>query len=167
VKIMVLDPGGGTGYALWNGSLDEPWNPDDVVMGAINDKEHHYKLEQLLLAELTNLAPRVGLPRIAVPDARLVYEGFDHTDNRAAELISLEYIGVAKAVAQKYGITIFRASRAGKDLAYLKGKALKDFGLWPQSKDAKDAARHLIWHLLFVLNFQDLLFYRERTRSGI
>jgi hypothetical protein len=182
VKILTLDPGGGTGYAVWSGSLEKPWNPDDVVMGVIEGRDHHLKLEEFLTAELTILdtdspdntlyidgaqALPVKSKRVAVSDSRLIYEGFDHTDNRSAELVSLEYIGVAKLFAQRYGIKHFRASRSSKDVAYLKGRNLKDFGLWPDSKDAKDAARHLVWHMVFVLNFHDMLYYRERSRSGI
>jgi hypothetical protein len=167
MKIISLDPGGGTGYAMWSGHLDRDWDPDDVVMGCLSEKDHHLSLQLLLQAEMTILSSRPGLPRIAVPGAQVVCEGFDHTDNRAADLISLEYIGVTKAFCQQWLIPYVRSSRANKDVNYLKGAALKDFGLWHESKDARDAARHLVWHLVFKLNYSIPLYYRQLRRSGL
>lgn len=184
MKIMAFDPGGGTGYAMWLGDPSQGYDPEDVVMGCLSDKDHHYQLECLLKAELTINVPdlsmtnriwfdppnqhlnRIRTKRVA-RDVRVVYEGFDNTGNIAAELISMEYIGVIKAFCQKYKIEHVRTNRANKDIRYLKGVNLRDFGVWPESKDAKDAARHLLWYMIHVVGYDDLLFYRQRRIAGM
>lgn len=173
MRVMSLDPGGGTGWAVWSGELSREWNPDDVEMGSLDTPDHHHHLDCLLRDKLTYMVdPPIMLHIDNVPvtgtmvragrkDAQLVVERFDHTDNRAADLISNEYIGVAKAFSQKYGVAYYTVSRSNKDTAYLKGKELKGFGLWHESKDARDAARHLVHHLIFTCGYQSPLYYRR------
>jgi hypothetical protein len=173
---MALDPGGGTGWAVWSGDRDKAWDPDSVEMGVLSEEDHHHHLDCLLRDKLTCMVPPPitvhieGIHaspyiRAARRDAHLVVERFDHTDNRAADLISNEYIGVAKGFAQKFNVPLKLVSRSNKDVTYLKGKNLKDFGLWHESKDARDAARHLVWYLIFEMRYQSSLYYR-RVHGG-
>lgn len=148
-SIMTFDPGGTTGWALWDPMrkyLDEPY----IKSGQIGPEQHHYELNILLDQYEPN---------------RVIYERFDNRANAAAELISLEYIGVIKLWAQCNQPRITLLDQGVSDMkAWIEAKngyaKLKATGLWiPGKPHENDARGHLLFHL-FHRGYSTLQHYR-------
>lgn len=149
MKVVGIDPGGATGYAIFE-LPSETW-----TIGAITGEDHHLKLWHFLEVELLYF---VDVARKApYMDARVVCESFNNDANPAAVLVSLQYIGVVKLFCQTYDIPLFMSNRSNKDVNYLKGNQLKRFSVWSTSKDARDAARHLIHYMIHHVGYEPLL----------
>lgn len=147
MRLMVLDPGGYTGY------VRATINNDQITArpGFLGPDDHHRELHQLIFQEYADADNDQFV---------LVYERFDHRNREAALLISVEYIGVIRdfeQAAKKCGDPITLV-RQGSDQA--KGFATDDKLLamdlpfqTPKSKkpqkDMNDALRHFVY---FVCN---------------
>jgi hypothetical protein len=154
MRILALDPGGTTGWALYQGGpfalMDNPQR--GIKLGHIGPMEHHLQLKEFIETEISH-------------DFMLVCESFeyrrDQRDN--VNLISKEYIGVVKRLQQERaskGTVPLRVhfQTAAKGKGFWTDQKIKKLGLWwPGHKHAMDALRHLLHYQAFGLNDQDLL----------
>jgi hypothetical protein len=133
-KILSLDPGGTTGWALWQ---TRKGNLDDYTVGHLGPGDHHAELWSMI-RELCKVPD----------DFRIVCESFefrqgDHNRHKIV-LDSKEYIGVVKLMSQLYDIpVVFQTASVGK--TFCTDEKIKALDLWtPGMKHAMDALRHLI-----------------------
>ncbi len=159
-RIIALDPGGTTGWAMWQ---DEPfagasgvWS--NFVIGQIGPHEHHKELNDLL-----------GLQQ--VHDYTIVCESFEFRKaegfREGISLISREYIGVAKLFAAERMNRPVVLQTAGMGKGFIPDKAkdglaanakLKILGLYtPSMKHSNDAMRHLLYYLVNVKHMHQLI----------
>lgn len=151
--ILALDPGGVTGCASaeW-----KPSGPDDTLTSAdqikfcqwqVDDQPHHVQLWATLDAN---------------PYTEIVWETFDfrqhirkdketgqvYTDQTGLNLMSREYIGVIELFVALKGTPHFSInSSPAKHL--ITNEKIEQLGLWlPGMKDAMDATRHLLRHMV-------------------
>jgi rhodanese-related sulfurtransferase len=87
VRVVALDPGGTTGWSRWSDNGGISW-------GQIGPRAHHLDLEKFLHQSLY-VDDYVGNKLV------VVCESFQNRANAAAELVSLEYIGVVRLFSQK------------------------------------------------------------------
>src|SRR3954470_11009411 len=109
-RIIAIDPGGTTGWAVWTRSgLGDEWN-----CGQIASEDHHNQLDVLL-------------GHMHLSDYSIVCEGFNHyRDMNQVQLISLEYIGVVKRFAQERSLPVnMQQSQQGKVGGFVKKENLK------------------------------------------
>src|SRR3954454_8885906 len=160
-RIIALDPGGTTGWAtytagrmVWDSSgteyYDEKW-----ACGQLGPHEHHNELDIWLGIQQTE-------------EYVIVCESFEfrnmdrrHRDN--INLMSREYIGVAKLYHQTENVSLFMQG-AGlakgfiPDTGSQANKKLRDAGLWKSGwPHAMDATRHLLYYLVHREGRMDLV----------
>jgi hypothetical protein len=151
MRIIALDPGGTTGYAVFD------WAPGYGLgtYGHIGPEEHHYKLDQFLIENEKGLQPH----QAPETDAIIVCENFVHSNNEFAELVSCEYIGVVKRYCQDSNVRLVLQSpsiKPGKNKnskGWATDAKLIKLGIFLEPKTkwmhANDAMRHLAY---FVCN---------------
>jgi hypothetical protein len=140
MRIISIDPGGTTGYVIWDTNV-----PGGIYThGQLGPEEHHLKLDQLLAASLKGANPNDVLT--------IVGERFDHRNAEFAKLISNEYIGVAKRFEQAnrpYVEIVWQGANQAKN--FVTDEKLVKLGLMilPKIKwkDANDAMRHMVYFL--------------------
>lgn len=127
MRIVALDPGGTTGicFMMSKGSIG--------VRGSLYG-EHHKDLYDTL----SNLNPDI-----------IIYEEFDHRE-KAALLVSVEYIGVAKLWAQINQKAIEGQRPTDVKLQWPNEK-LKVLGLRGSTVHEDDATRHMLWYVTNTL----------------
>jgi hypothetical protein len=144
MKIVSLDPGGTTGWAMLNiDPLDMPANPnllflrDHVKQGQVgSNSEHHMLLWNFLIA----MGPDV-----------IVGEPFKSYGNEFAKAISREYIGIVKLYEALYNVKVVWQGSDKKEWATnekLRKLLLLCIPLvkW---RHANDAIRHLVYYVVF------------------
>lgn len=148
-RIVALDPGGTTGWAMWQ---DRPlmedaglWNY--FTIGQMGPEPHHEDLYASL--ELWH-----------VSDYTIVCESFEFRQGKQRHNIVLdskEYIGVVKLLQQQRNIpVVFQTAALGK--GFVTDDKLKVMGLWyPGKKHAMDAMRHLIYYMVTKRGHKDLI----------
>jgi hypothetical protein len=163
LTITALDPGGTTGVALYVADVihntdgvpeyyNEKWNT-----AQIGPEPHHKKLYQLL-------------ERWHVANTIVICENFQyrqHPEAPSVELVSVEYIGVAKLFAQVRETPILVMQETGKVIppkdknkpgGFWTDDKLKRVGRWSAGrKHANDAMRHLLHYMVFEMKRNDLL----------
>jgi hypothetical protein len=127
-RIVALDPGGTTGWATWTDGPQEEWS---------------WGLQQ-------------------TQDFTLISETFDfrqHDNNRTkVNLISREYIGVAKLFAAERMSTPVVLQTPAQAKTFVTDEKLKAMDLWvPGKVHARDALRHLITYMVRVQRRYDLV----------
>jgi hypothetical protein len=151
--IVALDPGGTTGFAVYREERDNDaanlryggsWRA-----GHIGPEEHH--------VELWNF-----LAKLQQHDENLtvVCESFEFRQGKQRaniNLMSKEYIGVAKLFGTVWGIpVVFQTAAQGKGFA--SDEKLKVMGLYtPGKKHAMDAMRHLVTYMITKRRRHDLM----------
>jgi hypothetical protein len=144
VRIVVLDPGGTTGYIVtrlpWPEVFDRPENAWQGRYGQIGPTDHHHRLREFLDREAAEAFPYYKLT--------ILYERFDKRDNDFAKLISAEYIGVVKEWCQANNVEpISQGSDVKKwasdDKLIRTGLLIKPKTKW---KHANDAMRHFLYY---------------------
>ena len=151
--VVALDPGGRTGWAIYRGKV-KTFNG-----GQFNQIEegHHLELweflEELRLEDTTE-------------EMIIVIESFEFrndltTEGREGlELISREYIGIARLFSKMYGVKIFQ-QMPGHALAFVSNVKLKKLGLLKEpvssvyNKDYIAAVKHLIFFLVVKLKIRE------------
>lgn len=149
-----LDPGGTTGWALYqatmmppvgNGApemIDEKW-----TCGQLGPEEHHTKLFTLL-----------GMHH--VQDYRVICESFEFRQGKQRDninLMSKEYIGVAKLFGQERDLPVVFQT-AGLAKPFVTDQKIKKMNLWvPGRKHSMDAMRHLIYYMVNREHRHDLI----------
>ncbi len=132
MRIACVDPGGRTGWALFE-YID---TLRLLEAGQVGPGDHHLLLEETLY----------GLGELDL----LIYERFEHRNDEFARLVSLEYIGVCKYFCQKYSVRSVEqgASQATKWATNDKMRAL-GFLKSPlfENKDENDAKRHGVFFM--------------------
>lgn len=159
-RIIGLDPGGTTGWAKYDALyLPDPDNDgkpmlveEDFSVGQFGPHEHHDDLyQQLEMWHIHNYT--------------IVTESFEFRQYKQRDninLMSREYIGIAKLVAQQRKCKFAKyAAGLSKGLLPDKGpdanKKLKAMGWYtPSMKHSNDAARVLAYHMISQLGRSDL-----------
>jgi hypothetical protein len=139
-RIIALDPGGTTGYAVLTVGHGNAMN---WRQGHLGPDEHHKALWALLELQ-------------AVSQTAIVCESFEYRNNSRAGLVlvSAEYIGITKLFARERNIPLFFQTAAeGKcgDKTFVRKEHLERLGLWKGTKwkHAMDATAHLVrWIVL-------------------
>jgi hypothetical protein len=131
-RILSLDPGGSTGWALYYDSLQGAWN-----FGVIDDRDHHLTLWNLL----HKTAPTLVLCE------EFIYQRRELDKGVSLVLVSCEYIGIAKLYCDLKGVP-FRLARLS-EMKFWGDDKLKKLGVYSSSVHSRDATRHLLWHLAF------------------
>jgi hypothetical protein len=129
VRIIGIDPGGTTGWAVWDGEFKE--------CGQLGPEPHHLELSSTL-------------ERVCGPDSIIVCEHFKKHDLTPSELISLEYIGVVRLFAEIYNIRLVMQYRSQKEWAT--NDRLQKLGIvhnaWIKERNAVDAQRHIVVYII-------------------
>lgn len=132
---VALDPGGTTGWAAFTNG--------EYVSGQIDTDQHHYKLYQLLGRFY------VGYPKLVIICESFEFRQGDASFRMGVNLISREYIGVAKLFAQSMEGVEFYLQTAATAKKFVTDDKLKVMDLWPTGQQhARDAYRHLVTHLV-------------------
>lgn len=158
-RVVSLDPGGTTGYAIYDAEFPvasltkrEPIE-DRLTVGHLGPEDHHEELYDLL--ELQHIR-----------DFYLVTESFEFRQGNQRNninLMSKEYIGVAKLFAQQRGLIGSKRVRyyeqtAGLAKPFVTDEKLRIMNWWtPGMKHANDAARHLVFFLVNKQGRTDLI----------
>jgi hypothetical protein len=163
--VIGLDPGGSTGYAVYQvekilnafpGSVNKTkYVYEKWYTGTLGPEDHHNELYTLLELYHTQ-------------EYHIVCESFEfrQRDKDAKRtnivLMSREYIGIVKLFGQQRsgkpnGPTIvFQTAAQGK--GFVADEKLKAMGLWlPSRKHEMDARRHLIYYMVNHLGRKDLI----------
>jgi hypothetical protein len=124
---------------------DHEWYKEGWTCGQLGPGDHHDKLETLL--ELNESQ-----------EYHVIYESFEfrntpttkHRDN--VELVSREYIGVARLLAQKYNWPIYHQTAAQGKItkkSFVRKVNLQRLGLWRSGwPHAMDGYGHLLYWLV-------------------
>ena len=140
-RIVALDPGGTTGYAMI--TFHDDVVPYSFNCGMFRSLNHHKELYDAL-----------GMWH--VDDYEIVCESFEYRNasRPGLELVSVEYIGVMKLFCQERNIQFHMQSASqgkvrDKPTAFVKSENLKRLGLWsPSQVHAMDAYGHLLYYLI-------------------
>lgn len=160
MRILALDPGGTTGWAYVDiipfvqnyievNGVEEIKSKLPVLedlkfhYGQFNEKNHHDDLYRLL-------------HKLYEPHYTVVSESFEYRNasRPGLELISVEYIGVAKLFCERQKVPlILQTASMGKvrdkDTAFIKPSNLKKLGLWSSGQGhAMDALGHLLYYMI-------------------
>jgi hypothetical protein len=160
-RILALDPGGTTGWAMWQDKEyareKAPW--DHFTYGQLEAQQHHEDLYALLELMQTS-------------EFTLICETFefrqqDVEKRMGISLVSREYIGVAKLFAQQRMSSPVVLQSPGAAKGFIPDKAkngmaanakLKVMGLYmPGKPHAMDAMRHLIYYMVNVEGMHHLI----------
>ncbi len=147
ITLLALDPGGTTGWAkVTNRYTSEGFDPHHLVFssGQVGPHEHHKELYKLMHTH----------DCVTVICESFEFRQMGEDTKKKVELISREYIGVAKLWCDQWDRDIvFQTASTAKALIPDKGpeadRKLKQLGLYvPGQKHARDAYRHLIRYML-------------------
>lgn len=135
MRIVALDPGGTTGWTIYD-TGDDIWQS-----GEFGPDAHHYPLWRFLR--------RAHAGAVEPSDFVLICERFDHR-NAVAELISVEYIGIAKLFEQDNHVPLLLPASADMMMFGTNDK-LEHLGILERPLKVKrhinDAKRHLVTYL--------------------
>lgn len=150
LRIVALDPGGTTGWGMFTAEerydhLDKKsvYTKHKFDCGQLGPQEHHSELYNALGMWQTD-------------HYIVVCESFEYR-NRARpglELISKEYIGVAKLFCEERGIKYIEQTASmgkvrDKSTAFIKPRNLQKLGLWtPGWGHAMDGYGHLLYYMI-------------------
>lgn len=153
MKVLALDPGGTTGWAMYScEEIVEPFNStsefynEKWVAGQLDRPGHHEQLYTLL--ELMHADP-----------FHVVTESFEFRQRarNGLVLISLEYIGVAELFCQQRQLQLKRQT-ASMAKGFVTDDKIKNMELWKSGQPhAMDATRHLLYYLVNKCGRYDLL----------
>jgi hypothetical protein len=150
-RIIGLDPGGTTGVVIWTegGWTTEPTSgPPEWFIIHLGPEEHHEELYAMLERE-------------HVSDTTVVCESFEFRQGKqraGINLMSREYIGVAKLFAQQRSDVTFVLQTAATAKAFIDDKKLRVMGLYyPGHRHAMDAMRHVLTYRIQKLRHHDLI----------
>ena len=135
--IIALDPGGTTGWAVWQG--------DQINVGHWGPDDHHLTLFDNLGFYQTS-------------EYHIVCESFEYRQHARANvnLVSKEYIGIVKLFQQermsKLPNQYVKFQTAAQAKGFVTDSKIKASHLWtPGMRHAMDAMRHLIYYDIFAL----------------
>jgi len=151
-RIVALDPGGTTGWAMWqdtsipNQADNGLW--ENFTCGQMETAKHHLRLHDWL--------EHLHTQKFTVVDERFEFRKGD--EHRAGiNLISREYIGVAELFCQQRDVHhVMQQAASAK--GFVTNDKLKVMGLYvPGKQHAMDAMRHLIYYMVNRRNRWDLI----------
>jgi hypothetical protein len=141
-RVIALDPGETTGWALYRGDAAE--GTSKFTCGQIGPYEHHNELD-ILLGHMQGEG-----------EYTIVCERFEYRNNSRAglNLMSREYIGVAKRFVQERREVEYVMQSAAQAKGFVQDRHIKKLGLWsPGDKHAMDAYRHLLYYLVNTADY--------------
>jgi hypothetical protein len=167
-SILAFDPGGTTGITCLNfeGGMSDTINLHDFKMSysSLGPSEHHLELLDCL-KDFAELCERLGIAPHIVTEA-FTFRQFatDESYGRPkVELISCEYIGIIKAVAASYDISI-KSYMSSEGKGFVTDAKLEKMGWLQKPKTANrhinDATRQLVCYLV-----KELRIYAPITTS--
>lgn len=146
-RILALDPGGTTG---WTKCVPYPERPPVWSFGQLGPGDHHRELWDLLDHKMW-LPGRGDI---------VICEGFDNRADPAAELVSLEYIGVVKHWSQSRNRALKADVRfpLAAEKRFTDDRKLKALKIYQRGmRHANDASRHLVKYLVNDLEYGPIL----------
>jgi hypothetical protein len=127
VILLGLDPGGDTGWALWE-------DHQFTDFGWFSAEAHHVELWQLLTKACADV---------------IICESFERDADPASLLVSIEYIGTVKTFASMSATRLVMQGSAIKRWA--DDKKLRKYGVrhknWYKERHAVDGERHVLYYL--------------------
>lgn len=139
--ILAFDPGGTTGVAKYYVDQDE-WEREELT------GDHHHQIMQMIISENPDI---------------VIYETFNYqrrdiTKGVSLRLDSVEYIGVIKLCKQRaahWGNVDFELVPQTPSLRnWWTDERLRELGLWVSSEHERDATRHLLRYITYVLKYK-------------
>lgn len=128
MRLVGIDPGGTTGWAVWENRHLESFQ--------FGPGPHHGVLWNNLAGEF-------------MKGSIIICEGFDPSDNPAAQAISMEYIGVVKAACDIFRMSLVIQPATFKEWA--SNHKLKRWGVrytnWFTYRHEADARRHILHYI--------------------
>lgn len=150
MKILSLDPGGTTGWAIYDNSVPE--GVHRMWCGEIGPQEHHDELFDFMHEQY--YGPKEDNPHDMRIPLYVICESFQYRNNLdKAELISCEYIGIVKYFQRQVADCklYFQTAGQGKitPTSFVKLKHLEKLGLFEKGKKhAMDAYGHLLYYAI-------------------
>lgn len=140
-KILALDPGGATGWALFH---DLHLAAHGQLPGPGPEPGPHHGALWTLLHNTWHAAPVQG-------QLHIICERFDHRNREAASLISKEYIGIVKLFLEEVpAYTELTWQGADQAKKFATNEKLRKMGLLISpmiaNKHALDAVRHFVYY---------------------
>lgn len=146
-RVIALDPGGTTGWAVWSTPDIIGKNSPEFLVGEIGPEEHHNALFQ-------------HLEELHTHNTVVVCESFEFRQNRQRDninLMSREYIGIVKLFGQQRRCPVVFQT-AGLAKTFVTDPKLKAMGLWwTGQRHARDATRHLVYFMVNAMRRTDLV----------
>lgn len=157
MRLLSLDPGGTTGWVIWEGKEEGVFSRGGYRAGHMAEDKHDHHLELKDFIEFEHSL-----------DLQIVCESFEYRqrqDLTTVSLVSKEYIGVLKLIEQERKGTllpvVYQTAAKGKGFFGKKqggDEKIRKLGLWlPGQKHAMDAMRHLLYYRVFGLGHIHLL----------
>jgi hypothetical protein len=151
MRIIAIDPGGVTGYSifqldfdsagepLWKDRFRQHWSDAGQLAG-----EHYSNLRYLLETQKAD---------------KILYERFEHRNNDFAFMMSLEYIGIIKEFAQTSKTKLYEQG-ASQALKWCDNEKMSKLGLlvspYIPNKDMMAARKHLLFYLIHGLGNEEV-----------
>ena len=127
MRILAVDPGGNTGFAVWADGDWHAWAQPWVEVGAVIQAELEAGLDCLIMESF----------HITAQTARKSQDG----------LVSIELIGVGRYLSSCFGVP-FVLQSPGEAKSFADDRKLKAWDFWTKGVDhPRDATRHLLLYL--------------------
>lgn len=141
-KVLALDPGGSTGWALFHDTL---LVSHGQLPGPGPEPGYHHGALWTLLHNTWHAGPEQG--RLTI-----ISERFDHRNREAAQLISKEYIGIINLFQDEvpaYTELVWQGADQAKKFATNDKLQKMDLLIRPivANKHANDAVRHFVYYI--------------------
>jgi hypothetical protein len=136
MRYVAIDPGGTTGVACFDQETSEREGLLQIWVGQMGPYQHHRELYDLLTAHEPHI---------------VICEGFEYRNRSrpGLELVSREYIGVAKLYTDLHRDVSYVEQTASMALSFVKDANLKKADLWAKGmQHGRDATRHLLYYLI-------------------
>lgn len=145
--VMALDPGGTTGWALFNPLLPH------VLCGQLSGN-HHLNLFSYLQE---TVEPPTVLRESVIVCESFQFRQFTGFDKSKVQLDSVEYIGVVKLFSQQFGVPVqFQTASLAKH--FVSDEKLRRMDWYKPTAGlvhARDALRHIIYYLVVTKKVRD------------
>lgn len=154
-RIIALDPGGTTGWAMWQDTpfgnaaqFDGLWS--NITCGQLGPEPHHLALYELHEHMCTE--------HYTIVDESFQFRQMDN-DRTGTNLISREYIGISRLfAAQRPREVQYLQQSPAQAKGFVSDEKLQIMGLWvPGQRHARDALRHLVFFLVNRRHMHNLI----------
>ena len=138
-RVLSFDPGGSTGWALYEESGALPYaGLKRWAFGTLGPEPHHKALWDLMH----------GIAPTLVIWEEFIYQRRELDRGVSLELISRNYIGIMELYCELRAVNGYESRLAYKK--FWDDTKLGKVNLYSQTKHSRDATRHLLYYLTFV-----------------